>query len=166
VDESRSAATLSAKLDESWQKRKSAAEEWNEALRRGEIEPTLFRKFIWCIRSLRNGTGFKETFDSFEREWREKTGLKKPSLAFALNDTLGKFFWSGGAIKVCLPFRFKDQLIDLSKGCWGYISIDGTIISQGFFLHSLESIGCLLVSRSSLIFLRREGLAELAEKRR
>lgn len=104
VDESRSAATLSAKLDESWQKRKRAAEEWNEALRRGEIEPTLFRKFIWCLRSLVNGSEFQETFHSFEREWREKTGLKEPSLAFALNDTLGRIFWSGGAIKVCCRF--------------------------------------------------------------
>lgn len=101
MDESSSAATLSAKLDESWQKRKSMAEEWNEALRRGEIEPSLLQKSVWCLRSLRSGAGFKEAFTSFEKGWREKTGLKKPSLAFALNDTLGRFFWSGGAIKVC-----------------------------------------------------------------
>lgn len=77
------------------------AEEWNEALRRGEIEPSLLQKSVWCLGSLRSGAGFKEAFTSFEKGWREKTGLKKPSLAFALNDTLGRFFWSGGAIKVC-----------------------------------------------------------------
>lgn len=78
----------------------------------------------------------------------------------------GQVFLEWWRYQGTLLFRFKDQLIDLSKGCWGYISIDGTIISQGFFLHSLESIGCLSASRSSLIFLRRERLAELAEKRR
>ncbi|KAF5359779.1 hypothetical protein D9756_003206 [Leucocoprinus leucothites] len=100
VDDSRSAATLSAKLDESWLKRKQAAEEWNQALRRGEIKPGLFRRAIWCLRCLRGDAGVKETLVSCEREWREKTGLKRPSLTFAMNDTLGRFFWSGGAIKV------------------------------------------------------------------
>ncbi|KAJ3572547.1 hypothetical protein NP233_g3005 [Leucocoprinus birnbaumii] len=100
VDESRSAATLSAKLDGSWLRRKRAAEEWNQALQRGEIMPSLFKKASWYLLSLRSPRRFREEISAREKEWREKTGLKRPSLIYALNDTLGLFFWSGGAIKV------------------------------------------------------------------
>jgi hypothetical protein len=105
VDDSRSTATLSAKLDDAWLRRKQAAEDWNQALRRGEIMPSVFRKTIWCLRSLRSGSGFNKRYISLETEWREKTGLRKPSLTFALNDTLGRFFWSGGVIKVYIPLQ-------------------------------------------------------------
>ncbi|KXN81322.1 Multidrug resistance-associated protein 1 [Leucoagaricus sp. SymC.cos] len=100
VDESRSTATLSARLDEAWQRRKQAAEDWNKALSRGEIKPTLFRKATWCIHSLKSGANFKDRMSFYEKHWREISGLKKPSLTFAMNDTLGRFFWSGGVIKV------------------------------------------------------------------
>jgi hypothetical protein len=101
VDESRSAEILSTKFDAAWQRRVQAVEEWNLALRRGEIKPTLYRKIIWCMRSLAGGVQFRGRYTSYEAEWREKSGLKKPSLVFAMNDVLGRFFWSGGAIKVC-----------------------------------------------------------------
>ncbi|KAF9448313.1 ABC protein [Macrolepiota fuliginosa MF-IS2] len=100
VDESRAAATLSARLDDAWKERARLANDWNQALRRGEIKPGLFQRMVWCMRSLPSGKRFKESFVSYETEWRQKTGLRKPSLVFAMNDTLGRFFWSGGAIKV------------------------------------------------------------------
>lgn len=101
VDEPRSAAALSTKLDEAWEARVRSANEWNQALRRGDIRPGAFRRTFWYLRALSTGgTRFREKFASCETEWKEKTGIKKASLVWAMNDTLGRFFWSGGAIKV------------------------------------------------------------------
>ncbi|KAF7773337.1 hypothetical protein Agabi119p4_5504 [Agaricus bisporus var. burnettii] len=100
VDQSRSARTLSTKLDEALRKRIKSAREWNEGLRNGKYGPGILRRAQWCLYSLPRGRGFSRAYAAREIEWRENTGLKRPSLVWAMNDTLGRFFWSGGALKV------------------------------------------------------------------
>jgi ATP-binding cassette subfamily C (CFTR/MRP) protein 1 len=100
VDQSRSARTLSTRLDEALQKRVESAHEWNEGLKNGSVEPRKLRKALWCLYSLPGGRGFLERYSVHEAEWRENTGIKKPSLLWAMNDTFGRFFWSGGVLKV------------------------------------------------------------------
>ena len=77
-------------ITESFLHRVQQAEEYNERLANGEIGPGI-KGVWWSI------TGKRETK---EREWREKTGKRKASLVWAMNDSVKWWFWSGGALKV------------------------------------------------------------------
>ena len=76
------------------------AQKWNQDLEKGLVNPTLFRRFIWFLLSLAAGRHYSDKRKELERHWREHDGRKKQSIALALNDALGFFFWSGGAFKV------------------------------------------------------------------
>jgi ATP-binding cassette subfamily C (CFTR/MRP) protein 1 len=91
LDDSRSAAHLSAKLDASWARRTAAADEYNARLTAGEIAPSLWLRTQWTVRGRR---------EERERQWREADGRAVPSLAWAMNDVFGFQFWSAGLFKV------------------------------------------------------------------
>ena len=61
-------------------------------------------RLSWFFQSLLSGNDYACKFASLEERWREIDGRKNPSLAFALNDTVGSFFWTAGMFKVCLVF--------------------------------------------------------------
>lgn len=109
MDKSREASTLSDKLDESWAQRTKDAEDWNRRLASGEIQPTVLQKAEWAARSMfpdskrfKKDQDFRARFSYLEAEWRESTGIRTPSIAWALNDTFGWHFWAGGLFKVNL----------------------------------------------------------------
>ncbi|KJA16429.1 hypothetical protein HYPSUDRAFT_207024 [Hypholoma sublateritium FD-334 SS-4] len=86
----RGAAIVADKITASFTRRLKEADEYNKKLANGEIKPGL--KGIWW--SIRGNGAAKE------REWRQKTGRKKASLAWALNDSVAWWFWSAGLLKV------------------------------------------------------------------
>ena len=104
LDEAHTATFLSAKLDESWARRKLEADAWNARLEKGLIRPSLVLRLSWFFQALLSGNDYTRKLASLEERWREIDGRKKPSLAFALNDTIGLFFWTGSLFKVCLVF--------------------------------------------------------------
>ncbi|OBZ72274.1 Oligomycin resistance ATP-dependent permease YOR1 [Grifola frondosa] len=100
MDETRESGPLGAKLDEAWARRVKAADDWNARLINGEVEPGLFLRAKWIFRALQSKGSFRENWATLEEHWREVDGRKEASLAWALNDTLGRTFWAGGAFKV------------------------------------------------------------------
>lgn len=100
MDESREAGVLTAKLDAAWDRRVKAAVLWNERLANGEIHPSLFKRAVWTFKALSSPSSFCERRAELETHWRNFDGRKRASLAWALNDTLGKEFWLGGIFKV------------------------------------------------------------------
>lgn len=101
MDPSREAGVLGDKLDAAWARRVAAAQDWNARLARGEITPSLTQRAKWCLQAVRQGrSGYGERRRELEARWREKDGLREASLAWALNDTIGRSFWLGGVFKV------------------------------------------------------------------
>lgn len=100
MDDSRSSEILSSKFDESWARRKRYAETWNANLAKGLVEPGRFRQVLWFFRSISAGKGYHTRRKELEKRWREVEGRKEASIALALNDALGWFFWTGGMFKV------------------------------------------------------------------
>ncbi|TFK40142.1 ABC transporter transmembrane region-domain-containing protein [Crucibulum laeve] len=100
MDDSRSSATLSTKLDKSWTVRLEKAKTWNDKLEAGLISPGFYKRGIWVLKSLLAGRRFSDQLSTYEQAWRKGHGRKHASLALALNDTFGLFFWSGGIFKV------------------------------------------------------------------
>lgn len=90
LQEGRGAAHVASLITESFTRRLREAEEYNKRLANGEVKPGL-KGVWWSIRGKR---------EEKEREWREKTGKKKASLAWALNDSVKWWFWSAGLLKV------------------------------------------------------------------
>ena len=100
MDESREAGALGSKLDEAWARRVKEAEEWNARLESGDLRPSSLTRLTWSMKSLRGGRGYREKIAALEKRWREKDGRMEPSIAWALNDTVGYSFWLGGLFKV------------------------------------------------------------------
>ncbi|KAF9484351.1 ABC transporter [Pholiota conissans] len=90
LQDKRSAAHVASLITESFTRRLKKAEEYNKKLADGEISPGL-KGVWWSI------TGKRE---KKEREWRQKTGRKKASLVWAMNDSVKWWFWSAGLLKV------------------------------------------------------------------
>jgi ATP-binding cassette subfamily C (CFTR/MRP) protein 1 len=107
LDESHSAEVLSTKFDNAWELRRAKAQAWNADLAKGLINPSTSRRFIWFLYSLLAGRNYSRRREELEKQWREHDGQKHPSIALALNDALGFFFWTGGAFKVTsIAFMF------------------------------------------------------------
>ena len=108
LDEARQCGTLSKQLDAAWDRRVRDAEEWNQRLASGEVNPGWFLRFQWFFIALlalgkaprSKGSSFGERRAALESRWRDVDGRKHASLAWALNDTLGLSFWLGGLFKV------------------------------------------------------------------
>ncbi|PPQ68225.1 hypothetical protein CVT26_005758 [Gymnopilus dilepis] len=90
LQDDRASALIAKAITDSFERRVKEAEEYNAKLARGEISPGL-KGVWWSIRGKR-----KEK----EVEWREKTGRKKASLTWAINDSVKWWFWSAGLLKV------------------------------------------------------------------
>ncbi|KAF9490797.1 ABC protein [Pleurotus eryngii] len=100
MDDSRLSGNISDRLDAAWARRVEEANTWNKGIACGDIHPSLIRRLTWVLRSLPKGTRYSQHKASLLERWRKADGLKQPSLAWALNDTLGNLFWIGGAFKV------------------------------------------------------------------
>ncbi|KAI0711948.1 P-loop containing nucleoside triphosphate hydrolase protein [Cerioporus squamosus] len=102
MDPSRESGNLGAQLDEAWAARVKAANDWNTRLANGEIKPGIYNRTKWAVQALRgNGGGSRrERRAALETQWREVDGRKHASLAWTLNDVLGRDFWFGGIFKV------------------------------------------------------------------
>ncbi|EIW84009.1 ABC protein [Coniophora puteana RWD-64-598 SS2] len=105
MDPSRESGLLSEKLEASWSRRVTAAEEWNARLEAGEISPSAFKRLYWSLKALRGskaqaGSSYAERRAALQDHWRTKAGRKEASLAWALNDVFGRTFWSAGVFKV------------------------------------------------------------------
>ncbi|KAH6913063.1 ATP-binding cassette transporter YOR1 [Coprinopsis sp. MPI-PUGE-AT-0042] len=85
LQDDRSAASIADKINESFDRRKREAEEFNARLAKGDISPGIHR-FWWS--------------DERKKQWREKDGMKKASLVLAMNDSVKWWFWSSGFLKV------------------------------------------------------------------
>ncbi|WVF66753.1 hypothetical protein IAT40_001495 [Kwoniella sp. CBS 6097] len=98
------------KLDESRESaRQKAAEEWNSQL--PSRPPGLVRKLRWSTKAIikfrlpesyssyGKGGSYAERRKTLEQEWRRRSGRKRGSVAWALNDVLTGF-WAGGLFKV------------------------------------------------------------------
>jgi len=96
MDPSREIASLTQKLDECWVRRIDEANEWNTKVRNGDLKPSSARKVLWTIKAFSRlpKVTWNESYDSYFRSWANK----EPSLAWALNDTLGWQFWASGMI--------------------------------------------------------------------
>lgn len=90
LQDKRSAGLIATRIDESFTRRQKAAKEYNARLAAGEISPGL-RRVWWTVRGKRAER---------EKRWREVDGKKKASLAYAINDSIKFWFWSGAAIKL------------------------------------------------------------------
>lgn len=90
LPDDRSSSAIADKITRSFEERKRKANEYNTRLANGEISPGL-KGLWWSIRGQRQER---------EKEWREKTGRKKPSLAMAANDSVFWFFWSAGILRL------------------------------------------------------------------
>ncbi|KDR78885.1 hypothetical protein GALMADRAFT_244528 [Galerina marginata CBS 339.88] len=86
----RSAAHVANLILESLDRRVKDADEYNQRLANGEVSPG-FKGVWWSIKGVR-----KER----EAEWRGKTGKKKASLVWAMNDSVKWWFWSAGLLKL------------------------------------------------------------------
>ena len=100
MDHSRESGNLGAQLDEAWARRVKAANEWNTRLADGEIKPSLYNRTKWAVQALRGKGSYRERRAALETHWREVDGRKQASLAWTLNDVLGRDFWFGGLFKV------------------------------------------------------------------
>ncbi|TRM64247.1 P-loop containing nucleoside triphosphate hydrolase protein [Schizophyllum amplum] len=100
VDPSREAGHLSAALDSSWERRCVEAAAYNARLESGEIRPSLRKRIAWRMRALGSPAHYRERRAQLEQQWRDVSGRREASLAWALNDTLGRAFWIGGFFKV------------------------------------------------------------------
>ncbi|WVQ83494.1 hypothetical protein IAT38_005635 [Cryptococcus sp. DSM 104549] len=130
MDAGREADPLSKRFVERLHARQKLAEEWNAAL--PTAKPSFRQRAKWNIqagtkRKLSDGFErygeegtFKQRRATLEKEWRERSGKKRGSVTWALNDIMTGF-WSGGVYKVVsdvsqlmLPLLVK-ALINFSK---------------------------------------------------
>ena len=115
----RGAAYVADKIDASLRRRQKAAEDYNARLARGDLHPGPLNMVLWML------TGERE---EKEKRWRELGGRKNASLAWALNDSIKWWFWSGGVLKVVgdtaqvmSPLLVKVQLVMLYIWWWAYV---------------------------------------------
>ncbi|KZS95710.1 P-loop containing nucleoside triphosphate hydrolase protein [Sistotremastrum niveocremeum HHB9708] len=90
LQDDRASKVIADRIVTSFERRLKEAEEYNARLSSGEIGAG-WRHLWWAIRGNR-----KER----EKHWREKEGKRKPSLVYALNDSIKWWFWTGGILKV------------------------------------------------------------------
>ncbi|KAH8989225.1 ABC transporter [Lactarius hatsudake] len=92
LQEHRSSEVIANAILDSFEARCKKADEYNTRLSNGEIKPPLKLRLVSVLR----GDDGEERL----RQWVEKDGRKRPSLALAINDSVKWWFWSGGILKV------------------------------------------------------------------
>lgn len=91
LEESRSAERISRRLVDKFTVRQQKAAEYNLRLADPSTPLPRFKRILFSILPNRAKR---------ENDYRTKSGKKTPSLAWALSDTFGIYFWLGGLIKV------------------------------------------------------------------
>jgi len=90
LQDHRSAAHIADLIDASYTRRVKDANAYNDRLRNGDVSPGL-KGVWWSITGKRVEK---------EKEWREKSGFRRASLTFAINDSVKWWFWSAGLLRV------------------------------------------------------------------
>jgi hypothetical protein len=90
LQDDRASAVVAKNVVDDFERRREVADAYNTRLLRGEVSPGL-RSVWWRITGKRAQK---------EKEWREKTGKKRPSLVFAMNYSVKWWFWSGGLCRL------------------------------------------------------------------
>lgn len=156
LDETREAAYLSTKLDDSWARRSQEAAEWNAKLDSGEIKPGAFRRARWAVQASAGGKGTRE---ALEKTWREVDGRRAPSLAWALNDTFGMSFWLGGVFKVIADTRCVLHQASLVAPLTVYSQLMGPIVIRQIIYFGTERHVAKKIGKASPDIGRGIGLA-------
>jgi hypothetical protein len=91
LQEHRSSAVIATAILDSFEARRKSAQEYNARLANGDIKPPLS---VWLMSRLRGDR------EEQLRRWRERDGEKRPSLTWAINDSVKWWFWSGGILKL------------------------------------------------------------------
>ncbi|KAI0255115.1 ABC transporter [Lactifluus subvellereus] len=91
LQEHRSSEVVADAILQSFEARRTKAEQYNARLANGEIKPPFRLRLL----SLLRGDG-----EGRLKRWREKDGKKHPSLTWAMNDSVKWWFWSGGLLKI------------------------------------------------------------------
>jgi hypothetical protein len=128
---------LSTLFVEKLDKRQCDAAEWNASLK--SRTPKWSQRVAWDTyaffhRSLpedidRYGGShsFKERRQTLEEEWRRRSGIKRGSVVWALNDVMTGF-WAGGMCREEPKLRLSRPL----QGFWRYSATHVAITHQGF----------------------------------
>lgn len=91
MDDKRSAGRLAGILSQKYEERKAKAEEYNRALADPRTPLPWRQRLIYPLLPHR---------EKREHDYRTKKGQKKPSLAMALLDVFGLWFWLAGFMKM------------------------------------------------------------------
>lgn len=109
MDHSREAEYLSTAFLAALLKRETAASEWNQGL--AKAIPSRRKRIAWLWTALRHTAlpptvstygsdkTLRDRIETLEHEWRAKSGRRRASIPWALNDTMSGF-WAGGLFKV------------------------------------------------------------------
>ncbi|KAG9315260.1 ABC transporter [Chiua virens] len=90
LPDERSATHIANAILTSFERRRQEAAIYNERLANGQVGPGL-KGLWWSVRGVRAER---------EKAWRERDGMRKASLALAMNDSVKWLFWSAGFLKV------------------------------------------------------------------
>lgn len=182
MDDKRSAGTQSAELADHYAKRKAAAEEYNIRLADPKTPLPMPQRLFYPLMPNR---------EKREHEFRTKKGQKKPSLAWALSDTFGAWFWMSGLFKLfadvstaCSPLLIRAlikwsqryELAQKGRGQYpgygegaGYaLGLLFLLLASSMALHHffVRSMAVGVLSRSALISAMYERALRLTQKAR
>lgn len=91
MDEPRRAVYLADKFQNAYKRRRKIAEEYNRRLDTGDMKPSVFRRAYWtCTPGAAKA----------KREAWLRNKRRKAKIVWCLTETVGLFFWGGGASKV------------------------------------------------------------------
>lgn len=175
MDSTREAGLMSTKLEEAWKRRCEKAQAWNERLDNGEVQASLVTRAVWRIKSV----GRKTKYQDYVKHWREVDGRKEASLAWAINDVLGRSFWAGGAARssTCLQGLTLCSPLGVFKVLGDTCQLMGPLVSKALITFSQEraanpdhppsigrgiamAIGLFLLTISASIFTHQVSLAK------
>lgn len=125
------ALTLSAKFMANLEKRQKRAAEWNAKL--PTATPAWNLQIKWAILAIfqrhlpqyaayGSDSTYAERRATLESEWRSQSGRKRGSLAWALSDTLPRFWWAGpykivgDLAMMMVPLLIKELIIFAAQG--------------------------------------------------
>ncbi|EUC66120.1 ABC transporter protein YOR1, putative [Rhizoctonia solani AG-3 Rhs1AP] len=105
LGESRAAHVYSSRLQDAFERRRAALEDFKTRVENNQAQPPSWRRFLWRL----TGSQIRK-----EEQWRRTVAKRQPSLAGALNDTIFWWFWIGGLYKgladaglICSPLLVK-----------------------------------------------------------
>ncbi|KAJ1310438.1 hypothetical protein OPQ81_007171 [Rhizoctonia solani] len=105
LGESRGAHLYSSRLQDAFERRRAAVEDFKTRVENNQAHPPSWRRLLWRL----SGSQTRK-----EEQWRRTMAKSQPSLAGALNDTVFWWFWIGGFYKgladagtICSPMLVK-----------------------------------------------------------